>query len=130
MKENRFWAILMAVLVLGSVLLLPPPAVSAEEDSGAQAQEETRWENRAEKSLGLGPGLARQLMTEEEWREHHRKMQTMTSEEREQYRKEVHQQMVERAKEKGVEIPDKPRRTDGDRGGKGMGGGRGGGRGR
>ena len=87
------------------------------------------WEEQAEKNLGLGKGLGRQLMTEEEWREHHRKMQSMNAEERERYRKEVHQQMMERARERGITIPETPApRGPMKGGGPGMGGG-GGGRG-
>ena len=53
----------------------------------------------------MGRGLAPKLMTEEEWKAHQEKMRTMTPEQREQYRKEVHQQMMERAKEKGISTP-------------------------
>jgi hypothetical protein len=41
-------------------------------------------------------------MTEEEWKEHQAKMRSMTSREREDYRREVHEKMVERAKDKGI----------------------------
>lgn len=50
-----------------------------------------------------------QLMTQEERAEHRRKMQSFNSfEEREAYRLEHHQRMQERAKERGVTLPDAP----------------------
>lgn len=79
---------------------------STEEDVQERAQ--TRWDQQAEKTFGFSKGLGQKLMTQEEWREHQRKMQTMTEEEREQYRKEVHQLMKERAKERNISIPDTP----------------------
>lgn len=73
-----------------------------------------------------------QLMTQQERMEHRTKMQSMkTKKEREQYRMEHHMKMQERAKEKGVTLPDKPpMRNPGMGGGRGMGGGQGGGMGR
>jgi hypothetical protein len=104
----------------------PAQARAAQEQKTVEEQAQTRWEEQAEKNIGLGKGLGRQLMTEEEWREHHRKMQSMSATEREQYRKEVHQLMMERAKERGIAVPETP----GPRGPmKGPGPGKGGGRG-
>ena len=70
-----------------------------------------RWGQQAEKEFRLGRGLGPTLMTEEEWKEHRAKMQTMTPDERTKYREDVHQKMVERAKEKGVAIPPSPGRA-------------------
>lgn len=70
--------------------------------------DEAKWEEQAEKSFGVGRGVGKKLMTKEEWREHQRKMQSMTPEEKEAYREEVHQSLKERAKEKGITIPDEP----------------------
>lgn len=67
-----------------------------------------------------------QLMTQQERMEHRSKMQSMkTMEERERYRMEHHKKMQQRAKERGVTLPDEPLMR-----GKGMGGGPGGGMGR
>lgn len=66
----------------------PPPA------------QRPRWGQQAEKEFRLGRGLAPRLMTEEEWKEHQAKMRAMTPEERKKYRAEVHEKMLERAKEK------------------------------
>jgi hypothetical protein len=50
-----------------------------------------------------------QLMTQQERTEHHAKMSAAkTAEEREQIRKEHHEQMKERAKARGVTLPGKP----------------------
>ena len=67
-----------------------------------------RWGQEAEKEFGLGRGLGPKLMTEEEWKEHHSKMQTLKGEERERYRRETHDKMRERAKERGVAMPAEP----------------------
>lgn len=104
----------------------PVQAQAAQEQKAVGEQTQTRWEEQAEKDLGLERGVGRKLMTEEEWREHQRKMRSVTAKEREEYRKEFHQQMVERARERGITIPETP----GPRGpmkgpGPGMGGGRG-----
>jgi len=45
-----------------------------------------RWGQQAEKEFRLGRGLGAQLVTEEEWKEHQRKMGSLTGEERERYR--------------------------------------------
>jgi hypothetical protein len=52
----------------------------------------------------MGP----KLMTEEEWKEHQEKMRTLTPTEREVYRREMHEKMVARAKERGIEMPAMP----------------------
>jgi hypothetical protein len=57
----------------------------------------------------MGRGMGPKLMTEDEWKEHHEKMRTMTGAEREAYRNEMHQKMVERAKEKGITLPAEPK---------------------
>ncbi len=68
-----------------------------------------------------------QLMTPQERSEHRAKMRSLTSrEEREAYRQEHHKKMQERAKARGVTLPDMPGprgRGMGPRGGMGAGGG-------
>lgn len=72
-----------------------------------------------------------QLMTMRERNEYQAKMRSMkTEEEREAYRLEHHKQMQERAREKGITLPDAPPAQRGGMGagpGGGMGGGMGGG---
>ena len=52
-------------------------------------------------------------MTEEEWKEHQEKMRTLSGEERERYRRETHEKMRDRAKERGVAMPGEPGRGGG-----------------
>ncbi|WP_321494755.1 hypothetical protein [uncultured Desulfobacter sp.] len=76
-----------------------------------------------------------QLMTQQERAEYHAKMRAVkTVQEREQIRNEHHEQMQERAKERGLTLPDEPSGRGGGMGrsggGMGMGGGSGQGRGK
>ena len=66
------------------------------------------WGATAEKEFGLGRGLAPKLMTEEEWKEHQAKMRTLKGAELDAYRRETHDKMVARAKERGIEMPAMP----------------------
>lgn len=61
--------------------------------------------------------FGRQLMTQEELQQHRQTMQGLaTKEERQQYRQQHHQRMLERARERGVTLPEEPGKQ-----GKGMG---------
>lgn len=65
-----------------------------------------------------------QLMTEQERIEHRNTMRSMkTAQEREAYQLEHHKRMQERAKEKGVTLPNEPMMRPGGMGPGGMGGG-------
>lgn len=65
-----------------------------------QAQQQTRAKKQVYGS---------QLMTKQERMEHRSKMRAAkTAEEREQIRKEHHERMKERAKERGVALPEEP----------------------
>ncbi|WP_321416578.1 hypothetical protein [uncultured Desulfobacter sp.] len=69
-----------------------------------------------------------QLMTQQERAEYHAKMRSVkTVQEREQIRNEHHEQMQERAKERGLTLPDEPPGRGGGMGrsGGGMGSGSG-----
>ena len=79
------------------------------------------------------PVFGAQIMTEQERAEHRERMRAAgTPEEREQVRLEHHKQMVERARERGVTLPEEPPMSggmgpqtgEGPRGGSGPGGGR------
>lgn len=64
-----------------------------------------------------GSVFGRQLMTQEELQQHRQTLKGLTTkEERQQYRKEHHQRMLERARERGVTLPEEPGKQ-----GKGMG---------
>lgn len=72
-----------------------------------------------------------QLMSDQERMEYRQKMRTMNAEERKAYRKEHHERMEERAKARGVTLPDEPgsgmsrKQGQGMKQGKGMGSGQG-----
>lgn len=78
------------------------------------------------------PVYGRQLMTQEELQEHHRMMQSLdTPEARQEYREQHHQRMLERARERGVTLPDEPgMKGKGMKHGQGMGNGQGMGQGK
>jgi hypothetical protein len=124
---TTFW-LLLFVLAMGSA------KVGAEE-SGAReipwqlAQKQTPWYNDADQTFRLGRGMGRQLMTQQEWREHQQKMRGMSVEERNRYRKEWHNKLMQRARQKGIGMPDTPGPSRGSGTGQGMGhgGGMGGG---
>lgn len=75
--------------------------------------------------------FGRQLMTQEEIQEHRRLMQgAKTQQEREQIRAEHHERMKERAKQRGITLPDEPPAKGGGQGGGGQGLGKGKGKGK
>ncbi len=100
MKRRTF-----IVALTGGALFAATGAAVLAQGPGTPADTWPRWGQRAEKEFRMGRGLAPKLMTEQEWKEHQAKMRTMTPEEREKYRQEVHQKMLERAREKGLAMP-------------------------
>lgn len=93
------------VMILGSSILGAA--------TGARGQTPPRggagmWGPRAEKEFYLGKGMGPKLMTEEEWKEHQQKMRTLDPNARDAYRREMHEKMVARAKERGIEMPAMP----------------------
>ena len=114
---------------LAALWLLAPPAVAQDgppPDAGLQARQPSgSWQADVEGELGLGRGQGRKLMTKEEWQDHRSQMQTLEGEERERYRKEWHEMIVERARERGITMRAEPPqgRGPGTGGGPGMGGG-------
>ena len=92
------------IRIVGTVFIALTTAVMA---GGLSAQAE-------ERAYGW------QLMTQQERTEYRQKMRTMNAEERAAYRKEHHEKMQERAKARGVKLPDEPG-TGMGRQGKGMG---------
>jgi hypothetical protein len=85
MNRRTFISSAVAALALG---LAAPMVVQAQED---------------EEIYG------RQLMTQEEIQEHRRNMRTLRGEEREAYLQQHHERMTQRARERGVDLPDTPR---------------------
>jgi hypothetical protein len=81
----------------GFVSLIPATSMAADQErSQAQTQKQERI-------------FGSQLMTRKERAEHRAKLRSLkTLEEREAYRLEHHNKMLERAKERGVTLPDEP----------------------
>jgi hypothetical protein len=112
MRRRVFVMGTAAVLAAADALAqTPPPAGGAAPPapgSGGPKQGMTTWDQQAERTFRMGRGMGRQLMTEEEWKAHQQKMRTLSQEDLAKYRQEVHQKMVERAKEKGIAMPATP----------------------
>ena len=98
MQRRTFMAI------VGSSILAAATGASAQNASPRRGG----WGPHAEKEFRLGAGMGPKLMTEEEWKEHQAKMRTLKPAEREAYRREMHEKMVARAKERGIDMPAKP----------------------
>ena len=117
-----------AILVLALTGLLLPWVVSVaadQESKQIKEQEKAKVQQQVEEKRMM---YGWELMTVEERAKHRAKMQSFTTqEEREAYRRQHHERMQARAKEKGVTLPDKPRqwgnRGAGGGGGAGPGGG-------
>lgn len=93
----------------------------------ALAQDAKQPQKEQAKKPAPEPIYGSQLMTRKERQEFHAKMRAAkTPEEREKIRQEHHEQMQQRAKERGVTLPDEPPAGGGmmrRRGGMGPGGG-------
>lgn len=111
------------VVAVAVALLLPAPVVIAQDKTQDKAQ--PRQTIRDRDIYGY------QMMTPQERNAFRAKMRAAkTAEERERIRAEHHERMKERAKERGVTLPDKPRVPAGKGPGGGMGPGGGTGRGK
>lgn len=87
------------VLIVGAFMVGASPVYAADPDQ-TQERPQAREQERV---------YGWQLMTPEERAEHRAKMRSLKApEEREAYRREHHEKMKERAKEKGVVLPDEP----------------------
>lgn len=106
------------VSLMAAVALLLPAISIAEESEQSPKPVKKQAQERIYGS---------QLMTKQERAEHRAKLRSLkTREEREAYRMEHHKKMQERAKEKGLALPDEPTARGGgmgQRGGMGAGGG-------
>lgn len=111
MKRPVIVSVLAAVLSLSTGGALAADPAPVQKKAQAQKQE---------------PIYGSQLMTRKERTEHRAKMRAAkTAEEREQVRREHHEAMKNRAKERGVTLPDDPPASGGGMGyGGGMGPGR------
>jgi hypothetical protein len=111
-------------LIYTAVLAALPAMVSVA-NAADQDKDQTRDQDRrqTQDQARDTPIYGSQLMTQQERSEYRSRMRAAkTQEEREQVRKEHHEQMKARAKEKGVSLPDEPP-ARGMGGGMGPGGG-------
>ena len=99
--DSKYWTGLAVLTVAWLIMGMPAPV-------SAQPADETGWEEQAERSFSLPQGTASQLMTQEEWQQHRQKMLGLDREKRNKYRKEWHDEMIERAKERGLSMPAPP----------------------
>ena len=92
------------------IALVATSVLAAAGDAGAQTTSPRGrgWGANAEKEFRLGAGMGPKLLTEEEWKEHQAKMRTLKGSERDAYRREMHDKMVARAKERGIDMPPMP----------------------
>jgi hypothetical protein len=102
MRRRTFVAVLV-----GSVLGVAAGA-GAQNAAPRGPGQRKGWGMQAEKEFRLGRGMGPKLMTEEEWKEHQEKMRTLQPAERDAYRREMHDKMMARAKERGMEMPAMP----------------------
>ena len=101
MRRRTFIAVLGA-----SLLALAGPATA----QNPPPPKGGGWGANAEKEFRLGRGMGPRLMTEEEWKEHQAKMRSLKGPELDAYRREMHDKMVARAKERGIEMTPPPGR--------------------
>lgn len=90
--------------------MLVPLAAAAQPGAGAQDRERDRLQAPADDDDGTGrPVYGRQLMTQQELEQHRARMRAAkTEQERERIRAEHHKMMLERARERGVTLPEEP----------------------
>jgi hypothetical protein len=123
-------------LIYTAVVAALLPAMVSVANAADQDKNQTRDQDRrqTQDQARDTPIYGSQLMTQQERNEYRNQMRaTKTAQEREQLRKEHHERMKVRAKEKGVTLPDEPPARGMGRGtrpdGGGMGSGSGGGMG-
>ena len=93
-NELKVLALVVAAGCTAAVVTATPAAEPVREQSEAQVRERI---------------YGSQLMTEQERNEYRARMRTLrTAQEREQFRKEHHERMKERAAERGLSLPDDP----------------------
>lgn len=104
-------ALSLAVFALSVGAALPGLA-NAQQGAGRgmqQQQQQQQMQTQADDDGTGMPMFGRQLMTPEEMAAHRARMRAATTaEERARIRAEHHQQMLERARERGVTLPEEP----------------------
>jgi hypothetical protein len=101
---------------LALAVLMPAMGFTAQAADQAQTRDQARPQARDQTQFRDQDIYGYQMMTPQERDEHRAKLRAAkTNEEREQIRREQHDQMVTRAKERGLQIPDEPPRGAGGR---------------
>ena len=121
----------LTLLALAGALTLPTGVINAADQDRDRDRDQTKEQLQIQDQDKMIYGW--QLMTQQERRDHRAKMQSMkTEEERMAYREEHHKLMQQRAQERGLTLPDRPRRQGSGQGfgGGSPGGGGGSGKGR
>ena len=105
MKSNG-----LATIVTAAVLVMAGNALAADQDqTRTKDKDQTRTQDRDKVAKQDRQIYGYQLMTAKERNEYRERMRkAKTAEEREQLRKEHHERMKERAKERGMKLPDEP----------------------
>lgn len=127
---NTRTVVASAIAVL---LLLPAGTLFAADKDQDRDKDKTQLMDRDQDKVSAQDKMIYgwQLMSVEERRQHRAKMQSFaTAQEREAYRKQHHEEMQARARERGVTLPDMPMRSGGPGPGARSGGGGGGGAGK
>lgn len=102
MRSSNRLRISFGFAAIGAALLVTIP-VAAEDPEPRTSPTERQEQVREE------PVFGRELMTEQELREHREKMRSLaTEEERRAFREAHHRRMLERAREKGITLPEEP----------------------
>lgn len=97
----------VTAIALAAAIALPGLAV-AQQGAGRGMQIQQQTQAADDDGTGM-PMFGRQLMTPEEMAAHRARMRAATTnEERTRIRAEHHQQMLERARERGVTLPEEP----------------------
>lgn len=120
------------LIVCSSVLVILLPMMASVAYAADQTQDQTRDRQQDQDRIRTNQIYGSQLMSQKERNEYRQRLQSAkTLKERERIRHEHHERMQERAKARGLKLPDEPP-AHGMGGGMGPGGGMrsGGGRGR
>lgn len=123
-------SVVFCAVLLGAFFLTGSVAVPA------LANNEPAWERQAEDNFYLPAGTAGELMSKHEWEQHWKAMENMGPRHQSRYRREWHVKMMQRAQQRGINMPGMGGYHGGGKGmgmgqggagGKGMGTGQGGG---
>jgi uncharacterized membrane protein YhiD involved in acid resistance len=104
----------LAISVLASALLLASGAILAADKDQVKEKTQDKIQDQTQDKTQLRDQdriYGSQLMTQEERLEYRNKMRNLkTQQEREAFQLEHHKQLQERAKEKGITLPEQPMR--------------------